>query len=214
MAALRLEIYSPVGRVRVFGTPSNELGLNVTFRGMNLTDSEIDTLQAAWPFLQRVAQRHYSIDVDYGALERQLGRSVKGLILDMDITAPRDLDLRATVNAGQLIVQDVHIAQALVLSSNAGEIRFRGGISGPGPHMLSNNAGRIIAEIEAGSSFELEATNDVGQLQVDLPLRERTEAGGVLNRRLTGLYGDGAPAGRLIISNNVGKIEISRAGGA
>lgn len=148
-----------------------------------------------------------------------------GLIVDFDITVPRDIHLlHLQANAGNISVQGVRGRVSLTtdagsiqatqmtlsgnseMKTNAGSITFAGAID-PGAHYeFESKAGSLAVTLPASSSFDLNARADVGSIQTDFPV--------ALQHAMPGCKAFGSvgstPRASLTLTTAVGSINLRR----
>ncbi len=116
--------------------------------------------------------------------------SVSGSIRARDVQARR-LDV-GTVS-GDVDLTNV-TSDRVDVSSVSGRVEFSGSLARGGRYELESHSGDVRVLLTEDVGFELEARSFSGEIRSELELAQATSGGGArrrLNRRLSGVHGDG-----------------------
>ena len=131
------------------------------------------------------------VELDSIATEEDLeAASVSGSIRARDVQARR-LDV-GTVS-GDVDLANV-TSDRVDVSSVSGRVEFSGSLARDGRYELESHSGDVRVLLTEDVGFELEARSFTGEIRSELELAQATSGGGArrrLNRRLSGVHGDG-----------------------
>lgn len=201
---VNLEVVNSVGETSIRGEPGvRQIEIDITKRATGLQQSAaqeaVDNLDVQ---VRRQGSR-YIIEVNNDGDD--------GLFIDptvdLRITVPTEVNITATSDVGSITVRDIEIVSELELESSVGEIDFEGKIGPRGIHRVASDVGSIEIQVTNDSSFRLDASSDVGSVDVDLNLRNPNRNDDGVGGSVTGDYGQ-SPDATLRVSTDVGSITL------
>lgn len=128
--------------------------------------------------------------------------------VNITITVPEELNITVTNDVGGIDINNVIVRDQLDLTTDVGEVSFSGQIGPKGEHSITTSVGAIEVRVTRDSSFHLEASSDVGDVQTDLDLTNDRSNQEVVSQQVEGDYGSENPQATLTLVSDVGEIKI------
>lgn len=208
---ITLDVRNTVGTTEIIGRSGvEEIEVEITRTATGLSDSaaqeNLDKLTA----VVRTEGDQYIIEASIQDSNWFTDLSVSENSIDLRIIVPAELtNLIADTEVGELSVEGVTVTEDLDLSNNIGSIVFYGTLR-DGSHTISSDVGGITVTLTTGSSVEIDAASDVGEVSVESGMLDdedrRTEGAG---EQVTGVYSEESPAaGTLTVRSDVGSIRL------
>jgi hypothetical protein len=107
---------------------------------------------------------------------------------------------------GRVQVEDVEVIDSLVITTDVAEIDYDGPLTEGAVYRLESDVGSITMDIPDDSSFRIDASSDLGTVDVDFPVVGETTQG-FTNKRVQGTVGED-PQAELILRSSVGAISV------
>ena len=125
---------------------------------------------------------------------------------DVDVKdTESDLDIQVSV--GDVDVRDVKLEDAMAIDVSTGSIKYRGDLTEGTRYQLTTSIGQVVMEIPDDSSFDIDATADVGEVQTDFEIVGEEDVDFVGNT-LQGTVGDAGTGTELILSTDIGVVKV------
>ncbi len=115
-------------------------------------------------------------------------------------------NLRIQSDVGRVQVDDVEVIDSLEISTDVAEIDYEGGLTESATYRMESDVGSITMDIPDDSSFRIDASSDLGAVDVDFPVVGETTQG-FANKVVRGTVGEN-PETLLILRSNVGAISV------
>lgn len=131
-----------------------------------------------------------------------------GVTMDVGDIAVEDTrgNLRIQTDVGRVQVQDVEVIDSLEITTDVAEIDYDGALTEGARYRLESDVGSITMDIPDDSSFRIDASSDLGTVDVDFAVVGETTQG-FTNKRVQGTVGED-PTTELILRSNVGAISV------
>lgn len=214
-------VVNEVGRVNVRGGAGNSVSVRAEARARASTQAAANQLLEEVLFDASASGNQAEIRVDVpSSLVNQ------SLSVTLDITVPRSssLDVRSNVgeirieglegvvtvtgDVGDIVLHDVALTGDSEIRSGVGDVTFDGQLPESGQVSVNSNVGSTRIVLPRGSQFLLDASTNVGEIDVSFDVQDR-ETGGerIVRRELRGRVGTD-PQVTLMVRAGTGGIEI------
>jgi hypothetical protein len=115
-------------------------------------------------------------------------------------------NLRIQSDVGRVQVEDVEVIDSLEITTDVAEIDYDGSLTEGAVYRLESDVGSITMDIPDDSSFRIDASSDLGTVDVDFAVVGETTQG-FANKTVQGTVGEN-PETELILRSNVGAISV------
>ncbi len=203
---LQLTLDVNVGQVTIREGAAGEVRISVLKRawGENRSQAE-DYLDDFEVRLKQTAQDSIEIETDLTARLRRLGRTPSA---DFEITVPRDSELEITTNVGNVQVSGVE--GRFDIRSNVGDVTLRD-VRFEDDSEIRSDVGNIDLRLPDDVAFTFSAETNVGNIDVEFPVRNERADKRVVGGSLEGEIGQ-SPTAEVELHTNTGNIKIRRGG--
>lgn len=144
--------------------------------------------------------------------------------ITLEITVPRDTAVGVTMDVGDISVEEtrgnvriqsdvgrvqvenVEVIDSLEITTDVAEVDYEGALTEGAGYRMESDVGSITMDIPEDSSFRIDASSDLGSVDVDFDVVGETTQG-FANKTVQGTVGEN-PETLLILRSNVGAISV------